>query len=146
MAADAHLIIEIVSPEGEPTHPRQNASTFVTQCGVLVRDCIPITVQEWHKPRHREVSYVGDAFKEMLWKKLMVNFLLPVPVVNPDEEERAIEELLKKVKKWALQKMAELFKNWKNKLNTKFISKGKTPDFKDGTYQKIKDDWDEFVA
>jgi hypothetical protein len=41
----------------------------------------------------------------------MINFLLPRPDVNPDEEERAIKELLERVKKFALIKMAEAFKN-----------------------------------
>jgi hypothetical protein len=41
----------------------------------------------------------------------MINFLLPRLDVNPDEEERANEELLKRVKKFALIKMAKAFKN-----------------------------------
>ena len=50
-----------------------------------------------------------------------------------------------KVKDWALKKMAELFKNWKKRLNKLFVKKNKTPDFDKG-YEKIKDYWEEFVA
>jgi hypothetical protein len=32
--------------------------------------------------------------KDKLFDRLMINFLLPRPDVNPDEEERANEELL----------------------------------------------------
>jgi hypothetical protein len=39
----------------------------------------------------------------------MLNFLLLRLDVNPDEEEKANEELLKRVKKFALIKMAEAF-------------------------------------
>ena len=128
--------IEEVAKDGEPIAPEDVRKKFVKACGVVVRDNIPITVQEWNKPRRGGVRYVGDAGKEMLWTKLMVNFTLPTPEVNPDEEERAKEELVKKVKKWALQKMAELFRNWKKTLHN-FIKKDKTPDF-DHRYDKIR--------
>ena len=34
-----------------------------------------------------------------------------------------------KVKAFALKKMADLFRNWKKELNTKFVDKGRTPEF-----------------
>jgi hypothetical protein len=51
----------------------------------------------------------------------MINFLLPRLDVNPDKEERANKELLQRVKKFALIKMAEAFKNWKKKLYLNFV-------------------------
>jgi hypothetical protein len=51
-------INEVVA-DGEPIAPAQNARKFISQCGVIVRDNIPITIQEWNKPKEdREVSYV----------------------------------------------------------------------------------------
>ena len=41
--------------------------------------------------------------------------------------------------------MADLFRNWKKELNTKFVDKGKTPEFK-GRCEKIRDHWPAFVA
>jgi hypothetical protein len=103
--------IEVVGVDGEPQAPDDVAKKFVKQCRVLVRDYIPITVQEWNRPSSGGVPYVGDVAKDKLFDRLMINFLLPRPDVNPDEEERANEELLQRVKKFALIKMAEAFKN-----------------------------------
>ena len=125
--------IEEVAKDGEPIAPKDVAKKFVKQCGVVVRDYIPITIREWHKPRTEGVSYISPKGKETLWEKLMVHFTLPAPEVE------------EKVKQWALKKMAELFKNWKKRLHTDFILKDKTPDFDHG-YEKIRDDWDAFVA
>jgi hypothetical protein len=81
-----------------------------------VRDYIPINVQEWNWPSSSGVPYVGDVAKDKLFDRLMMNLLQPRPNVNPDEEERGNEELLQRVKKFALIKMVEAFKNWKKKL------------------------------
>jgi hypothetical protein len=124
---------------------------MVKQCGVLVRDYIPITVREWHRPKDRGLLYVSDKGKDRLWRKLMVNFTLPAPEVDSDEEDPdeaekiARQNMVQKVKDWALKKMAELFKHWKKRLNNKFVKKNKTPDFDKG-FEKIKDYWEEFVA
>ena len=100
--------IERVTIAGEPIAPPEVRGKFVKACGVVVRDHIPITVREWLKPKAEGVSYVGTAAKEHLWTKLMVNFTLPAPEVDPDEEEpneeemkRRKEALEKKVKAWA---------------------------------------------
>jgi hypothetical protein len=103
--------IEVVGVDGEPIAPDDVAKKFVKQCGVLVRDYIPITVQEWNRPSSGGVPYVGAVAKDKLFNRLMNNFLLPRPDVNPDEEERANEERMQRVKKFALIKMAEAFKN-----------------------------------
>ena len=93
--------------------PTDVAKKIVKQCGVVVRDYIPITVREWHKPQAEGVSYVGDTAKEYLWRKVMVHFTLPTPEVGPDEEdiEREKAALEEKVKEFAFKKMAEQFKN-----------------------------------
>jgi hypothetical protein len=101
----------VVGVDGEPQAPDDFAKKIVKQCGVLVRDYIPITVQEWNRPSSGGVPFVGDVAKDKLFDRLMINFLLPRPDVNPDEEERANEELLQRVKKFALIKMAEAFRN-----------------------------------
>jgi hypothetical protein len=44
------LSIDVVSPDGKPLEPKQHVAKFVNQCGVIVRDTIPITVQEWDEP------------------------------------------------------------------------------------------------
>ena len=41
--------------------------------------------------------------------------------------------------------MTDLFRNRKKELNTKFVDKGKTPEFT-GRYEKIRDHWPAFVA
>jgi ribosome-binding ATPase YchF (GTP1/OBG family) len=63
----------------------------------------------------------------MLWKKLMVNFTLPVPEVDPneedpnekdpDEEDHDLNIIEREVKKWTLSKMATQFNNWKKRLD-----------------------------
>jgi hypothetical protein len=102
--------IEVVGVDYEPQAPDDVAKKIVKQCGVLVRDYIPITIQEWNRPSSGGVPFVGDVAKDKLFDRLMINFLLPRPDVNTDEEERANEELLQRVKNFALIKMAEAFK------------------------------------
>ena len=104
--------IAAISPAGQPISPPDVKNKFVKACGVVVRDHIPITVRDWNKTKEGGDSYVGTAARELLWRKLMVNFSLPAPEVDPDEEEPTEEEMKrrkeaieKKVKAWALKKM-----------------------------------------
>ena len=139
-------IVEI-DQSGRPTAPDKAAKLFISQCGVLVRDCIPITVREWHKPKGLELSadeatqgiYIDDVAKRSLLTKLMAHFNL-VPAEEDADKKTEMEEA---VKKFALKKMAELFKNHKKRLCS-LIKKKKTPDFNAG-YEKVKDHWGEFV-
>ena len=107
---------------------------------VLVRDKIPISIQQWFKPatEDTEVSYVNDMQKNDLWTELKSNFTL-LPEDNP---ENPIKEKL--IKSFALKRMAELFRRWKKELN-KFVENNETPEFK-GRYEKIRDHWPAFVA
>lgn len=97
MAADAHLIIEAVDADGKPTEPKANASKFVHQCGVVVRDNVPISIQEWNEPKNLEgamkPSWVSVRTKDVLWAKLIAKFTLPVL----DTPERT-QAMTKKVK------------------------------------------------
>ena len=129
--------IEEVAEDGKPIAPEKNVQKFVAQCGVFVRT-IPITIREWHKPKADGVSYVDDRSKEVLWNKLMTNFTLPPEV---DAENPVIA---RKVKAWALKKMAQQFCNYKKRLHTDFIL-GKKPLKFEGAYEKIKDQWPDFV-
>ena len=88
--------IEEVAIDGQPIAPEDVAKKIVKQCGVVVRDYIPITVREWQKPKAEGVSYVGPKGKENLWKNLMVNLTLPAPEVDPDEEEPNEEDTERK--------------------------------------------------
>jgi hypothetical protein len=58
---DIKFNIDEVAEDGEPIAPEQNARKFINQCGVIVRDNIPITIREWNKPKvDRGVSYVDE--------------------------------------------------------------------------------------
>ena len=41
-------------------------------------------------------------------------------------------------KSYALKKMADLFRRWKNELKTKYVDQDKTPEFT-GQFDKIRD-------
>ncbi|KAK1691850.1 hypothetical protein QYE76_008547 [Lolium multiflorum] len=134
-------IVEIVQ-DGRPTAPDKAAKLFISQCGVVVRDCIPITVREWHKPKAEEAEeghYVDDVAKNNLWRRLMAHFTLP-----PEENLDRAKKMEEKVKEFALKKMAKLFKNHKKRLYQDFVKQKKTSDFT-GAYEQIKDHWPEFV-
>ena len=61
--------------------------------------------------------------KDDLWTELEANFTL-LPEEDP---EKPVKEQL--IKSHALKKMAELFRRWKKELKSKFVDKGKTPNF-----------------
>ena len=66
MGDNSRFKIEEVAEDGEPIAPAKNAKLFVSQCGVIVRDSIPITIREWNKPKADGVSYVEERSKDML--------------------------------------------------------------------------------
>jgi hypothetical protein len=85
--------IEEISEDGEPIAPAAHANKFTRQCGVLVRDNIPITIREWKKTKTEPVSYICKRLKNMLWMKLMVNFTLPeAPEVDQNEVDQNEED------------------------------------------------------
>ncbi|KAK1645650.1 hypothetical protein QYE76_063455 [Lolium multiflorum] len=85
-----------------------------------------------------------------MFRKLLVNFILPEPTDSecendrPDPEDPELNIIQRRVKKWALKKMAVQFNGYKKKLDNLFVKEKKTPDF-NGPYEKIKDHWEEFV-
>ena len=84
MGENERFTIEEIAADGKPTAPKQTADRFISQCGVVVRDSIPISIQEWNKPKADDgVSYVDDRSKDELWNTLMTNFSLP-PEVDPN--------------------------------------------------------------
>ena len=137
---------EFVSETGKPL---QHTSKFINQCGVVVRDNVPITVQEWKEPKKARLgfSFVDKRTKKDCWRKLMEHFILPPEYNKFDEEGNKIEknkERRRLVKQFALHKMADAFRKFKQNLAHDFVKQNKTPDFK-GQYEKLKDDWPEFV-
>ena len=99
MDARTHYTFEVIFPTGEPKLPKQ--------CGVLVRDHVPISVREWNKRKGAADSdYVAERYKDDLWNDRMSHFNLP-----ECENEDAADKLRAKVKQWTLKKMAELFRS-----------------------------------
>ena len=79
MSSDEKFEIIQIARDGQPIEPYRTKKAFVAQCGVLVRDKIPISIQQWYKPKNEdpEVSYVNEMQKENLWTELKSNFTLP---------------------------------------------------------------------
>ena len=100
--------IKAIKPNGEPLAPKKIAYKFIRQCGVLVKDQLPISIQEWKEPKTKrpDVTWVDDRAKQKLWESLMEHFTLPYYFTNAD---------VQKVKDAALRKMAVAFKNHKNR-------------------------------
>jgi len=90
------FIIDKIGVDGAPTHPEVKKK-LIQQCGVLVRDYVPITFREWKPIKGTPDCYVvGPVAKEALWKRLKKNFILPEPEVASDEEVEPDEAELKR--------------------------------------------------
>jgi hypothetical protein len=140
LPAEVHLIIEVVSASGETTHPKANATKFVNECRVLVRDHIPINTQEWNEPRKvKGASFVTNVEKDDLWTRLSSKFTLPMLATAAETEALKL-----KVKKWSLKKMSQQFNNHKKKLYNNYIKK-KTPLEFTGPLEKQRDHWEAFL-
>ena len=131
MRSDERFEITAIARDGQPIEPIRTKEAFSAQCGVLVRDKIPISIQQWYKPKEEdpEVSYVNDMQKDDLWTELKTNFTLPLE----EDPKKPVKEQL--IKSFALKRMAELFRRWKKELN-KFVENKETPEFK-GRFEKI---------
>jgi hypothetical protein len=84
-------------------------------------------------------SWVSVRTKDVLWAKLIAKFTLPVF----DTPERT-QAMTKKVKHWALKKMAEQFNKYKSRLYREWQSKQKAPDFT-GTLERQRPHWKAFL-
>ena len=62
MCSDERFEITAITRDGKPVEPIQTKEAFAAQCGVLVRDKIPISIHQWYKPKNEdlEVSYVNE--------------------------------------------------------------------------------------
>nr|AAX96367.1 transposon protein, putative, CACTA, En/Spm sub-class [Oryza sativa Japonica Group]ABA91927.1 transposon protein, putative, CACTA, En/Spm sub-class [Oryza sativa Japonica Group] len=116
-------VVTHVSPKGEPLAPKTARAKFSSQCGIIVREKISITVKDW--------DHVTDGDKEVLWKELKKIFQFP------EGSEAAVRNC-------ALQTMAKSWRGWKITLNKKFVKTGRTPF---STYANITpNQWDDFLT
>jgi hypothetical protein len=132
------LNLDAFKDDGEPIHPENNAKTFVRQCGVVVRDGVPIIMQEWVQPKDPKpgVKYVEKRIKDALWDRLLEHFILPNSL---SERQRD------KVKEFALRKMALAFQTWNKRLWNEYNDRDKkAPEFT-GIYEKVRNHWDAFI-
>ena len=130
--------IDSIKASGEPLTPKNIANKFVRQCGVLVKDQLPISLQEWRKPAkpRPDVTFVDKNQKDLLWDTLMEHFTLPDHFTEADVE---------KVKAAALKKMAIAFNTHKKTVWANYVTaERKTPEFK-GTLEKQREHWPAFV-
>ena len=58
--------IDSMKANGEPLMPKNIANKFICQCGVLVKDQLPISIQEWKEPKTKrpDVTWVDDRAKK----------------------------------------------------------------------------------
>ena len=110
--------IDAIKPNGKPSEPKKNAGKFVRQCGVLVKDQLPISLQEWRKPANPrpDVTFVDENQKNLLWDTLMEHFTLPDYFTDAD---------VQKVKDATLKKMAIAFNNHKKTVWANYVEGGK---------------------
>ena len=68
MRSDERFEITAIARDGQPIEPIRTKDAFAAQCGVLVRDKIPISIHQWYKPKKEgpEVSYVNDMQKRQI--------------------------------------------------------------------------------
>ena len=103
--------IKAVRPNGEPLAPKKIADKFVRQCGVLVKDQLPISLQEWREPTkdkrqkgkedtapRPDVTFVDKNQKNLLWDTLMEHFTLPDHFTKADVQKVKDREWDKYVK------------------------------------------------
>jgi hypothetical protein len=74
LADHQRFTIDEVNEDGEPIAPKENVHLFVNQCGVIVRDNIPITIREWNKPKLDGVNYVNQRSKDFALGYALVTF------------------------------------------------------------------------
>ena len=93
MRPDERFTITEIARDGQPIKPLRTKEAFSAQCGVLVRDMILISIEQWNQPKKEElqVSFVEDRQKADLWTVLKVNFTLPE---EEDPEKPVIEPLI----------------------------------------------------
>ena len=88
MSGEVRITITRIKNDGEPVEPKENSRKFTSQAGVLVRDMVPISIAEWHKPKDQgdEASYVNETTKTLLWDTLLTYFNLPENLTDNKKE------------------------------------------------------------
>ena len=117
--------IKSIKPSGEPLTPKNIANKWTHQCGVLVKDQLPISIQEWKEPKTKrpDVTWVDDRAKEKLWESPMEHFTLPNYFTDAN---------VQKVKDTALKKMAIAFNTHKKTVWDNYLAnERKTPEFRE---------------
>jgi hypothetical protein len=75
IVGDVMYRITEVSELGQPIVPKNVKDKFVSQCGAVVRDNMPIKYREWKgKPSNPYV--VPDSVKDQLWNDVLKHFAL----------------------------------------------------------------------
>jgi hypothetical protein len=76
---EGHYNITKVDPNtSEPLLPKANASKFVNQCGVVVRDKVSINIHEWKEGKDAPtIPFVSNLEKRLLWDAIIGHFTLP---------------------------------------------------------------------
>ena len=107
--------IDSIKASGEPLTPKNIANKWTRQCGVLVKDKLPISIQEWKEPKTKRlgVTWVDDRAKKDLVKSLMEHFILPDHFTEADVE---------KVKAATLNKMAIAFNTHKKTVWANYLA------------------------
>ena len=61
-SASIEYNIDSIKASGEPLTPKNIANKFIRQCGVLVKDKLPISIQEWREPAKKrpDLTFVDD--------------------------------------------------------------------------------------
>ena len=53
---DPKLPILEIDDNGDPVAPKENRCKYINQAGVIVRDMLPISITDWHKPAAANVD------------------------------------------------------------------------------------------
>jgi hypothetical protein len=83
---------------------------YVSQCGAIVRDNMPIHYREW-KGKADNPHVVPDSVKNLLWDEILKHFTLPEGVEPAN------------VKRWTLMRMATQFQKFQWQLDKYYIKK-----------------------
>jgi hypothetical protein len=103
---------------------------YVSQCGAIVRDNVPISYREW-KGKADNTHVAPESVKILLWNEILKHFTLSEGVEPAN------------VMRWTLTRMATQFQNFKQQLDKDYIKKNQTPNLIE--YPKLKEHWTSFV-
>lgn len=115
--------IHEVGKKGEPLEPVSVISKFSNACGVLVRERVDFNIDEWKK--------VDVLLKNSLWEEIKRRFTYPL---GTNEELN---------RSYALSTCAKALRQFRWKLNQKYVKKGEMP-FKEYGFI-TQERWDKFV-